>query len=426
MSTKQPKNNSMDQLAESFERQFSHSDLELMDILKIPSQGDRMIRLRTVEDALENFDGGDEASLSYLVRVRKRLVPVSPAAQEFSTEPNWNDHSMSPSAENAELPESNLDINSMVEETLTQPTDEVEQIYLPTGKLNVPFLMKNAQLLFDAGEFADAITVLGRVYETGEDSSSALYLIGKCHEKGDNRAEAEKAFRHALSFRATQEIYETLTNLLVREKRDQEAAELLDRALQQKDLSIASQAELLKAAGNCWLRAEKPEKAITSYQNAITLTPTNDDIYGNLGALYLRLGKLNDAKKHFSEAARINSRNAKALTGLGSCAIAENDKKAAHDFFAKSLSLRILNPPAIYHIVKCAYELKSYSTAARLLEEYIESAPINTHLLYSLAGLQYHLGRLEEARDTVDRILGMQPHYQAAVELKILIDKVSN
>jgi hypothetical protein len=67
--------------------------------------------------------------------------------------------------------------------------------------------------------------------------------------------------------------------------------------------------------------------------------------------------------------------------------------------------------------VKCAYEIKNYGVAAKILEEYIQVAPINIHLLYSLAGLQFHLGRASDARQTCIRIQQLNPEHNGAREL---------
>jgi hypothetical protein len=50
---------------------------------------------------------------------------------------------------------------------------------------------------------------------------------------------------------------------------------------------------------------------------------------------------------------------------------------------------------------------------------------VNANLLYSLAGLQYHLGRIADARATTSRILELQPQHAGAQELMNMIQKAS-
>ena len=103
--------------------------------------------------------------------------------------------------------------------------------------------------------------------------------------------------------------------------------------------------------------------------------------------------------------------------------LAEGRKREAHDHFARSLEAELNQPTVIFHLVKCAYEIKSYATAARLLASYVDIAPVNANLLYSLGGLQFHLGRIDEAGRTVARILRIQPSHSGAGELQKLISR---
>jgi hypothetical protein len=57
-----------------------------------------------------------------------------------------------------------------------------EGIYLSNGKLNIPFLMKNADLLFDAGDYSSARKIYKSILQSGECSASLLSRLEKCNE----------------------------------------------------------------------------------------------------------------------------------------------------------------------------------------------------------------------------------------------------
>jgi len=57
------------------------------------------------------------------------------------------------------------------------------------------------------------------------------------------------------------------------------------------------------------------------------------------------------------------------------------------------------------------------------VERYIENAPVNVNLMYSLAGMQFHLGWFEKARPSVQRILELRPDHPGALELSRLVDR---
>jgi Tfp pilus assembly protein PilF len=109
--------------------------------------------------------------------------------------------------------------------------------------------------------------------------------------------------------------------------------------------------------------------------------------------------------------------------GLGLCFVAEGDKEAAHDSFSRSLERNLRNSTAIFHLVKCAYEIKKYTQAERMLTNYVEIAPVSPSLLYSLAGLQFHVGKKKEALQTSKRILQIKGDHQGARELMRRIEE---
>jgi len=373
-------------IAEALGKQLSQSNYDVVDIVPIPAHGDRMLKLRTLEEILEEFESAESSGMvGYVLQIKpKRTSSAAAAAPEPPTAP---------------------------------------AVYLPNGKLNVPFLIKNGDLLFEAGDFVLAKNIYRTILTSGEFTGPALFRIGKCLEAEGKLEEAGKHYEQSITYLPSLDAYQRLGAILISQKKDLLAAETLERALNLKDVLPQMRFEIHKACGNCYTRAQKPEEAERHFTAALGIRPTSDEIRANLGALHLQTGRVAEAKREFLEAVTGNPNSDKALTGLGSCAIAEGDKKAAHDYFARSLEIELNNPTAIYHLVKCAYEIKSYATAARKLGDYVEIAPINANLLYSLAGLQFHLGRLDDAGTTSHRILELQPDHAGAKDLLKLIER---
>jgi tetratricopeptide (TPR) repeat protein len=386
-------------------RSLGEEGYDVIDLIPIPSRGDKMVRIRTLEEVLDDFDrfsddSGEGDTIGYLIQVKKKRseIPAIPIQAEAMTHENPMGSS--------------------------KPT--LDGIYLPNGKLNVAFLQRNAELLLAAGETALARNVYRTIYQSGEGSAKALFGLARCYELEGKFDEAITHYEESITYHPLIETYQRLASLLIAQKKDQEAAELMERALGIKELNAQTRLELHKICGGCWARLENGsmwEKAETHFLQAMEMDPLDDSIQANLGALYLKLGKTQPAKHQFESAIAINPRNEKALAGLGSCFIAEGDKKSAYDAFIRALEIDLNNPTCIYHLVKCAYELKSYAPAARLLAEYVQIAPINANLLYSLAGLQFHLGRMAEAKATAEQVLKLQQTHAGASELLELIEK---
>ena len=98
--------NLISQIQESLGRSLQTSNYDLIDVVPIPASSDRMVRLRTLEDALQDFDG-------YLIQIRPRRRPESIS-------------------------------NDAVLARAGSAGYGEEAIYKNDGKLNVQFLMRNA------------------------------------------------------------------------------------------------------------------------------------------------------------------------------------------------------------------------------------------------------------------------------------------
>lgn len=379
-------------LQEVLSKQLHQSEFDLIGIVPIPTHNDKMVRLRTLQEVLEDFDETNEGeTIECLLQLRpKKARPQAP-----------------PSAH----------------ETAVTPTSTSENIYLSNGKLNVPFLLKNGDVLFDAGEYPLARNIYKTILSSGEFTSTILNRLGRCFEAEGKFDEAKKKYEESIAYLPNLDSFLRLSSSLVRQNKDQQAAEVMERALKLRDLTATQRFELLKSSGNCWTRSKRAGEAETCFKQALEIDPSADDVRSNLGVLYLQGNKISEAKRNFQDAIASNPKNHQALAGLGSCCLAEGDKKAAHDYFTQSLEIELNNPTAIFYLVKCAYELKIYSAAARILGKYIEIAPVNTNLLYSLAGLQFHLGRVQDSKSTTQKILELQPDHFGAKDLLNLIQR---
>ena len=368
-----------DTVAQIIGTQLRNIDFDLIDVIPVA-----------------NDDNADKDELQqYLVQVRPRRAAPPPAPAAART---------------------------------TEATKEQEGVYQADGSLNVPYLFKNAELLSSCGDQTLAKNIYFKIAQGSQSATHtgrALLGLGKCYESENQLEEARARYEQSITFQPAIETYQRLANLLLHQKKDRPAAEAFERALNLKDISDEIRFELLKSAGNSWMRAGEMASAERAYKKALETEPTADEIQANLGALYLQAGKIPDARRKFQDTLATNARNARAIAGLGMCLLQEGMKREAHDTFARSLDVDLNNAQAIYHLVKCAYELKTYATAARIVENYIQVAPININLLYSLAGLQFHLGRMNDASGTVHQILEMNPTHNGAKELLRRIESFS-
>jgi tetratricopeptide (TPR) repeat protein len=379
-------------------RQLQHNEIESIDITPIPVSKDRIAKLRTLEEILNDFTNhSDQGMMGYFLKVK---------------------------------PKTKSQTNTVIQNTAQAATNInsdhkfiSDGVYLTTGKLNVPYLLKNANLLIKAKDYSLAKNIFRAVAQTGESTAQALHGIGICLEAEGKLEDAKSQFEESIAYQPTFGAYQKLIQILVRQTKFQQAAEISERALQLHSLEKSTRIELHTIAGTCWAKTNVMHKAEKHFLRASDLAPESEEIQIHLGNLYLQAGRVQEAKRRFADAHAANSQNYTAIMGLAATAASEADIRSAHDFYAQALGIELNNPTAIFYLVKYAYELKSYATAARLVEDYTQIAPVSISLLYSLAGLQFHLGRVSDSKKTALKILSLQPEHQATKDLLKIIEK---
>jgi tetratricopeptide (TPR) repeat protein len=372
-------------VTDELKKRIELDDMELVDLVPVPSGTDQAVRYKTIQEVLHEFeDEQNEDSKTYVLQVRKRRMER--------------------------------------EAVKTESASLGDSIYLANGKLNSEFLLRNAKILEAASDFGAARQIYSALSKSGDRSADGLLGMARCLEAEGDQESALRAYEDCVLYYPSADAYRRYASLLIRTGKHQQAAEIIERALVIKDLDPKLRYTLHQAAGNSWLKSGIPEKAERNYRKALEIDPHSDAIAANIGVLCLQQKRLDEAKIAFQEAIRVNPSNEKAWFGMGSLQLALTEKSSALDAFAQSLRLKIQQPQAIFNLVKCAYETKRYAEAKAILCDYIEVSPVNPHLLYSLAGLQYHTGEKEAARKTARTILGIQPTHAEAAELIRKID----
>lgn len=364
----------------ALEKHLPRIGFDVVECVEIP-QGERLDRLRAIEDILGTA-GSDETH--FLVRIRAQ----------------------------------NLDENIHHEETPSPPTPEMSKsLYLTDGKINVKYLEHNAEVLMACEEYGLARNIFQTILAAGERAGPSLFGIGQTFEMEGRPDVALKKYEESITYLPSIEVFHRMVRLLIQQKKWEYAAETIERALNIKDLQPKARFDLHKAAGNCWSRIEKLKQAEHHYRKALSVEPSADEVRSNLGSVLLKSGKPDEARRAFEDAIAANSGNAKAHFGIALCFIAEG--RAADAFEALSLSLEkdSGNTVALYHLLRLAFEQKRYGSAERLVQNYCAAHPVTPDLLYGLAALQFHQGKISESRETCDRILAMKAGHESTLDL---------
>jgi tetratricopeptide (TPR) repeat protein len=315
-------------------------------------------------------------------------------------------------------------LQSLVSETFdSAEASQADQVYQQNGRLNISVLVRNAKILLAAGDIVLAKNIFRALVESGEALGVAYSGLGGCYELEGKVDLAIKAYREAIIFEPTFGCLFALAELYIAKEEYQNAVGTLLRAQNLNRLSTAQLFEIHKALGSCYMHMAQLNNAEAHYRKAYEIDPGSDRLHVNIGSLAMKKGDLATALLHFKEAVRINPANANAHTGIGLSQTGLGQKEAAHDSFALALRNDIHDVTALYHLVKCAYELKRFEVVCELLQTYIKHNAVNSNILYSYSGILYHRGMLKEALEECDKLLTLKSNHEGAKRLRELILK---
>jgi tetratricopeptide (TPR) repeat protein len=313
-------------------------------------------------------------------------------------------------------------ISSMVSETFSEADSaRTDDVYQQNGRLNAQLLVRNAKILLAAGDIPLAKNIFRALVESGESLGIAYSGLGGCYELEGKIDLAIKAYREAIIFEPTFGCLFALAELYIKKEDFTASVGTLLRALNLQKLQSAQVFDLHKSLGSCYMRLGQLNNAESHYRKAYEMNPGSDSLHVNIGSLAMKKADLSTALLHFKEGARINPLNGTALTGIGLAQTGLGNKEAAHDAFAAALGIDIHDVTSIYHLVKSAYELKKFDVVAELLQKYIRHNAVNSNILYSYAGIQYHRGMLKESLEECEKLLSLKADHEGAKKLKELI-----
>ena len=379
---------------------LDHKCLDVRALIPLPAQGSPGGVRAGLEEVLEEFF---RDAVMPPVRSFYYLLEVSPTVSETGVK-------VLPPSDETEL---------TAEPTGDSSPPPPPEIYLPDGSLNITYLFRNAEVLIEAKEFSLARNIYRTILQapSGEARGKSLYWMARSFELEGRIEDAQAHYEQALLFAPRVEAYQRLALILLLKKQYKTAAETLDRALHLKDLAPSLRLELLRAAATAWSEAQQPERAQSRLESAVELEPTAVDLHLRLGQMCFAQKLWPKAQQHYLRVLAQDHAHLEATYQAGRCAQELNQTQKAHDLFLRCLEEQPKHSEALYALVRCAYGLKTYAPAAQRVEAYLVHAPDDPSFLFCLAGLNYHLGRLNEAHRLALRIQEINPEHPGAQEL---------
>lgn len=174
--------------------------------------------------------------------------------------------------------------------------------------------------------------------------------------------------------------------------------------------------EINKELGECYLFMGEYSKAEEYYRKAALNEPIAVAPYMGLATSAVQQGNLDDALVLYRKAAAMEVSD-KALTGIGLVLMEQGLHEEAFEHFTKALDIASCNMVALNCLVRESYQLGRVEDVLPYLATAAEEAVEKDAVSVTLAGCLIYLGRNEEAKDHLERVLCANPSHSGAREL---------
>jgi tetratricopeptide (TPR) repeat protein/TolB-like protein/DNA-binding winged helix-turn-helix (wHTH) protein len=243
------------------------------------------------------------------------------------------------------------------------------------------------------GSYANAEVAFKKALDIDPFSVSSLLGLGDVYRLLNRHKEAEDNLKKAIGLNpGDPRPYNRLGRFLFRSGRFDEAAEQYQHV-------VALQADNMNAYSNlgaAYMMSGRFELAAPAYERAINIEPSKNG-YSNLGLMHYYLGNFETSIINHNKAVELNPNDHLARSNLGD---------------------------ALWIASKRAAALKEFAQAERLVNNALKINPNDPFLMMDLSWIYAMMGKPEEARITIQRVLELAPddpyshYYDGLVHLR--------
>ena len=185
-------------------------------------------------------------------------------------------------------------------------------------------------------------------------------------------------------------------------------------------LAWAAQDEALQE-GLAALKENHLDVALERFTAAEREFPLNANIRNFRGIVFAQMGRNSEAVSEYQEAIRLDPKLEDAYKNLGFLEWTEHNLEAARTHLNRALDIAPDDDFAHYYLGRVQLDAKLYESAFKELERSQDLWPVDVNFLIQAATGYLALGRLDEARRTLDRLRTMPLRDAQTVSLASLL-----
>lgn len=168
-------------------------------------------------------------------------------------------------------------------------------------------------------------------------------------------------------------------------------------------------------------KQKKDEQAMKSFETAIKIAPQFYQAHNELGILYKRAGRVDDAETEFIKAHELNRTNIEPLLNLTSLYIDENKPERAVNASEEAVKANSRSAPAFLNLGIALYKAAQLDKAEAALKRALELAPKMATVRLMLANVYLKLHQYNNVVDQLNTYIAENPHgeqLQAATQMR--------
>lgn len=306
-----------------------------------------------------------------------------------------------------------------MEKALLQDNRPIERV----ESYNSEFLLKNALVLIDNGDFDTALKILDSVLIKNPDDMQALSWKGYCYKQKGQVDLASQEYIKLCYLKQSEEHFFEVAECFYLLGHDQLAKEYYTKALSIIDYESPYLFLIYKNLGNISVKERDFDSAEEFYNKAYTQNAHSDDLFVNYGTLEIQKDNMDTAAERFQEAIKLNENNDKAWIGLALIYRKKGDFDLSWANLKRALDIHLSNAVALKLCVEWALAEDECEYAIETLENYLSIHSESLDWLYTYAGLLYKSGYWKKTQSVCRQILEKNPDYKQASDLLLIASR---
>jgi glycosyltransferase involved in cell wall biosynthesis len=196
-----------------------------------------------------------------------------------------------------------------------------------------------------------------------------------------------------------------------------DAVDRIEMLFSTGSVPLYHQANLLRLVGDCFTRLGDSASGKNAYNKAVNIDPFSAKSHIGLGTVALTRNSFDGAVIHFQKAVSLAPNDEMGSFGLGLAFQGLGEINEANKWIANACRLNPMNAPAVFSLVKIAFDRDSYDDARNALCRYIGQKPQDLNMVFSLAGIEFKTGNSTAAEMLLTQMLSIDPNDVRAHQL---------